>query len=217
MRRNVSAMVNIANGHETTAPATPLATTERTGRDAEARPHAGTPYQQELTPAPTGRAATATRYLLAGIRLALGWVFLWAFLDKLFGLGLSTPTANSWLNGGSPTAGFLGKAATGPFTGLYHSIAGNVIVDVLFMAALLGIGIALILGIGMRIAATAGALLLVLMWTAVLPPANNPFMDDHLIYAAVLVVLALMGAGNDLGLGRRWATTPLVRRNTWLT
>jgi thiosulfate dehydrogenase [quinone] large subunit len=209
-------MVDIANGHGTTAPTSPLATIERTGHDASARRPAGAPYQPDPRPALTGRAATATRYLLAGIRLALGWVFLWAFLDKLFGLGLSTPTANSWLNGGSPTAGFLGKAATGPFTGFYHSIAGNVVVDVLFMAALLGIGIALILGIGMRIAAGAGALLLVLMWSAVLPPANNPFMDDHLIYAAVLVALALMGAGNVLGLGRRWAATPLVRRNTWL-
>jgi thiosulfate dehydrogenase [quinone] large subunit len=207
-------MVNIANGHEITAPTSPLATAERTERDASPRRHAGTP---DPTPALSGRAATATRYLLAGIRLALGWVFLWAFLDKLFGLGLSTPATNSWLNGGSPTAGFLGKAATGPFTGFYHSIAGSVVVDVLFMAALLGIGIALILGIGMRIAAGAGALLLVLMWTAVLPPENNPFMDDHLIYAAVLVVLALMGAGDVLGLGHRWAATPLVRRNTWLT
>ena len=217
MRRNVSAMVNIANGHETTAPTRPLAGTERTGYDAGARRPAGAPYRPESTPALTGWAATATRYLLAGIRLALGWVFLWAFLDKLFGLGLSTSTANSWLNGGSPTAGFLGKAVTGPFTGAYHSIAGNAVVDVLFMAALLGIGIALILGIGMRIAAGAGAVLLVLMWTAVLPPATNPFMDDHLIYAAVLVALALMGAGNVLGLGRRWTATPLVRRNTWLT
>ena len=51
------------------------------------------------------------------------------------------------------------------------------------MLGLLGIGVALILGIGMRVAAVAGALLLVLMWTAVLPPENNPFMDDHLIYA----------------------------------
>ena len=31
---------------------------------------------------------TAARYLLAGIRLALGWVFLWAFLD------LSSPVSN---------------------------------------------------------------------------------------------------------------------------
>jgi thiosulfate dehydrogenase [quinone] large subunit len=55
------------------------------------------------------------------------------------------------------------------------------------------------------------------MWTAVLPPATNPFMDDHLVYAAVLVLLALLGAGNTWGLGRRWAATPFVRRNTWLT
>jgi thiosulfate dehydrogenase [quinone] large subunit len=165
----------------------------------------------------TGRTATATRYLLAGIRLALGWIFLWAFLDKLFGLGRSTPAANSWLDGGSPTSGFLGKAATGPFAGFYHTIAGTAVVDVLFMTALLGIGAALLLGIGMRIAAAAGALLTVLMWTAVLPPATNPFMDDHLVYAAVLILLALLGAGNTWGFGRRWTATPLVRRNTWLT
>ncbi|MEU7903488.1 hypothetical protein [Actinoplanes sp. NPDC049118] len=217
MRRNVSAMVNIANGHETPAPTTSIDQTERdtaahrldTARHATAGP--------DTVLSGTGSAATAARYLLAGIRLALGWIFLWAFLDKLFGLGHSTVAAKSWLNGGSPTAGFLGKSATGPFTGFYHSIAGSVVADALFMAALLGIGVALLLGIGMRIAAGAGALLTVLMWTAVLPPSSNPFMDDHLIYAAVLVVLALLGAGNTLGLGRWWAGTPLVRRNTWLT
>jgi len=209
-------MVNIANGHETTS----AATTGRRDRDPAGQQRT---TARHVTGAPDtalslrGRAATATRYLLAGIRLALGWIFLWAFLDKLFGLGHSTPAANSWLNGGSPTAGFLGKAATGPFTGFYHSIAGSVVADVLFMTALLGIGAALILGIGMRIAAGAGSLLMVLMWTAVLPPASNPVMDDHLIYAAVLVLLALLGAGTTLGLGRRWAVTPLVRRNTWLT
>jgi thiosulfate dehydrogenase [quinone] large subunit len=209
-------MVNIANGHATTSPATTdRSDTHPAGHQRTTARHAtGAP---DTTLSLTGRAGTATRYLLAGIRLALGWIFLWAFLDKLFGLGHSTVAANSWLNGGSPTAGFLGKAAAGPFTGFYHSIAGNVVADVLFMAALLGIGTALLLGIGMRIAAGAGALLTVLMWTAVLPPASNPFMDDHLIYAAVLVVLALLGAGTTLGLGRRWAATPLVRRNTWLT
>jgi thiosulfate dehydrogenase [quinone] large subunit len=210
-------MVNIANRHEIDAPITSLATTERTERDAARHQLTTAPHQADTALSVSGRAATATRYLLAGIRLALGWIFLWAFLDKLSGLGHSTPAANSWLHGGSPTAGFLGKAATGPFTGFYHSIAGSVVADVLFMAALLGIGAALLLGIGMRIAAGAGALLTVLMWTAVLPPASNPFMDEHLIYAAVLIVLALLGAGTTLGLGRRWAATPLVRRNTWLT
>jgi thiosulfate dehydrogenase [quinone] large subunit len=205
-------MVNIANEHEST---TPVTTTERPERGG--RHYAGTAAVPVTAPPASAAAATAARYLLAGIRLALGWVFLWAFLDKLFGLGRGTPAANAWLDGGSPTAGFLGKAATGPFAGVYHSMAGNAVVDALFMTALLGIGAALILGVGMRIAAAAGATLTVLMWTAVLPPETNPFMDDHLIYAAVLILLALLGAGATWGLGRRWAATSLVRRNTWLT
>jgi thiosulfate dehydrogenase [quinone] large subunit len=164
---------------------------------------------------PSPRAATAARYLLAGIRLALGWVFLWAFLDKAFGLGFATPSQRSWVNGGSPTNGFL-SSAKGPFSGFYHNIAGTGIADALFMTALLAVGIALLLGIGMRIAAGAGALLTTMMWTAVLPPTTNPFMDDHLIYAAILIVLALLGAGNTLGLGRIWAATPLVHRAPWL-
>jgi thiosulfate dehydrogenase [quinone] large subunit len=149
-------------------------------------------------------------------RLALGWIFLWAFLDKVFGLGRATTAARSWLSGASPTKGFLGSAE-GPFAGFYHAIAGSGWADVLFMAALLAIGTALILGIGMRLAAAGGALLTVMMWSAVLPPATNPFMDDHLVYAAILIVLAVLGAGNTLGLGRAWAATALARRAPWLT
>jgi thiosulfate dehydrogenase [quinone] large subunit len=196
-------MVDIAKDHNT-ALQTPASPVRPPGR----RPAA--------TAAVADRSAVAVRYLLAGIRLALGWVFLWAFLDKAFGLGHETTSAKAWIHGGSPTKGFLGSAAEGPFSGFYHSLAGTAFADVLFMAALLAIGAALILGIGMRLAAGAGALLVVMMWSAVLPPANNPFMDDHLIYAAVLVLLALLGAGNTLGLGRLWTATPLVRRNPWL-
>jgi thiosulfate dehydrogenase [quinone] large subunit len=162
------------------------------------------------------RQTKAIRYLSAAIRLALGFIFAWAFLDKTFGLGHDTTSAKSWINGGSPTKGFLGSAAKGPFASFYHAIAGNPLVDVLFMAALLGIGVALLLGVAMRLAATAGAALTVLMWSAVLPPASNPFLDDHLVYAAVLILLVLLGAGNTLGLGRQWAAVPLVQRVAWL-
>jgi thiosulfate dehydrogenase [quinone] large subunit len=158
----------------------------------------------------------ATRYVLAGLRLALGWIFLWAFIDKLFGLGFATPAKGAWINGGSPTEGFLGNAVKGPFEGVYHSFAGAAWADWLFMIGLAGIGIALIAGIGIRIAATAGALLLIAMWTAVLPPENNPFMDDHLIYAGVLAALALTAAGDTLGLGRQWSRLPIVQRLPWL-
>jgi thiosulfate dehydrogenase [quinone] large subunit len=146
----------------------------------------------------------------------VGWTFLWAFLDKTFGLGHETAEKAAWINGGHPTEGFLKFAAEGPFKGIYNDLAGAVWADWLFMAALLGIGLALTLGIGIRIAATTGALLLVLMWTAVLPPENNPFMDDHLVYAAILAVLALTNAGNTAGLGKPWAKLPIVRNHGWL-
>jgi thiosulfate dehydrogenase [quinone] large subunit len=166
--------------------------------------------------ATTDLAAKASRYVFAGVRIALGWVFLWAFLDKAFGLGHETAEKAAWINGGHPTNGFLSRAAAGPFKGFYNDLAGSAVVDWLFMLGLLGIGLALILGIGMRVAAAAGTVLLVLMWSAVLPPANNPFMDDHLIYAGTLVGLALTGAGTTLGLGRWWGGTALVRKAPWL-
>jgi thiosulfate dehydrogenase [quinone] large subunit len=71
-------------------------------------------------------------------------------------------------------------------------------------------------GIAMRIASAAGALLLFLMWTAVLPPENNPFMDDHIVYALVLIALALVGAGRWLGLGQTWNRLSIVQRYPWL-
>ena len=171
------------------------------------------PYPRATRPETTAGYA---RWAWAAARLSLGWVFLWAFLDKTFGLGHETPAANAWVDGGSPTDGFLSNAPQGPFADFYNDIAGATWADWLFMIGLLGIGVALILGIGMRIAAAAGALMMVLMWSAVLPPDNNPFMDDHLIYAIVLIGLALVAAGRTFGLGRWWERTTLVRRYPWL-
>jgi thiosulfate dehydrogenase [quinone] large subunit len=81
------------------------------------------------------------------------------------------------------------------------------------MAGLLGIGAALVLGIGMRIAAVSGALLLIFMWAASLPLANKPFMDDHLVYALTVALLAAMHAGDTLGLGRLWSRVPFVEQH----
>jgi len=165
----------------------------------------------ELIPAET-RNAKAARYVGALTRISLGTIFMWAFLDKLFGFGHETPSDASWLNGGSPTRGFLSFAATGPFTGFYHTIAGAAWADWMFMLGLFAIGIALLTGVAMRFAAVAGGLLLVMMWSVVLPPDNHLFMDDHLIYAMVLALLALTGAGHTAGLGTWWDRQTLVHR-----
>lgn len=162
--------------------------------------------------APSASRARPLSVLLGITRIALGWTFLWAFLDKAFGLGHGTASADAWIDGGSPTAGFLGNAPVGPFADFYKGMAGHAWADWLFMLGLLGIGTALILGVAMRLAAGAGALLLVMMWTAVLPPENNPFMDDHIIYALVLGVLALSSAGSALGFGHAWEKLPIVKK-----
>ena len=145
------------------------------------------------------------RYFWAAARIGLGWTFLWAFLDKLFGLGFSTPPNQSWLAGGSPTAGYLKAATAGPLSGLYHSLAGNPVMDWLFMLGLLGLGVALLLGIGMKIAGYAGPLLLLLLWSSHLPPAQNPILDQHIIYALTLLGLSAVKAGQTWGLGKWWA------------
>jgi thiosulfate dehydrogenase (quinone) large subunit len=156
--------------------------------------------------------AHKARYLMAITRISLGWVFLWAFLDKTFGLGFATEAEKAWVNGGSPTYGFLNFGTEGAYFHTFFAGLASPAADWLFMIGLLGIGAALILGIGMRIAAVSGALMMVLMWAAVLPLANNPFMDDHLVYALVLGALAVYGAGRTWGLGRRWEELAIVKK-----
>ena len=169
------------------------------------------------------RLSASARRVLAVLRIAFGFTFLWAFLDKTFALGFSTGTSPdggtvdrfgdaAWIHGGSPTEGFLAFGADGPFKDFYNSIAGAAWADWLFMIGLLGIGVALTLGVGMRIAAAGGALLYVLMWTVVLPPENNPVIDDHILGAITLVALALVYAGDTWGLGRWWSRTDVVEK-----
>ncbi len=170
--------------------------------------------------------ATAAR-ALAVLRIGTGFVFLWAFLDKTFGLGYATPDARAWINGGSPTRGFLSNVEVGPLEGFFHDIAGAAWADWGFLLGLLGFGVALILGIGLRVAAVATAVMMALMWAAEWPLAqttsagepsgsSNPLIEYHVIYALVAVVLALTYAGHTWGLGRPWARLPLVRENRWL-
>jgi len=165
------------------------------------------------------------RKALATLRIAFGVTFLWAFLDKTFALGFATghdqegvldrfgPAA--WINGGSPTEGFLsfGVPADNPFAGFFNGMAGSAWVDWLFMLGLLGIGVSLLSGVAMRLGTAAGALMYAFMYAAVLPLENNPIVDDHLIGIIVMAVLLLGSAGTTWGLGRMWHRLPLVEKN----
>jgi thiosulfate dehydrogenase [quinone] large subunit len=178
--------------------------------------------QRDATDYPRGGAR-----LLAVLRILTGLTFLWAFLDKTFGLGYATGAAKAWVNGGSPTKGFLGGVDVGPLQSVFRSLAGSAVADWLFMIGLLGIGLALVLGIGMRVAAASGAVLLMAMWVASWPMAalnaageptssTNPLIDDHLVNAVLVIALAVYAAGDTWGFGRQWAQLPMIRRNAWL-
>ncbi|MGW4646179.1 hypothetical protein [Kitasatospora sp. NPDC004289] len=158
----------------------------------------------------------AARGALVALRILIAWTFLWPFLDKMFGLGFATKSAAAVVNGGSPTEGFLLHGTQGPFAHLFDSVAGSPVLDALFMAGLLGVGLAFLFGIGTRVAAASATLMMAFMWLVTLQPATNPITDDHWMIAIGAIVVALTAAGDHLGLGRRWKATPLVRRFPWL-
>jgi thiosulfate dehydrogenase (quinone) large subunit len=166
--------------------------------------------------APARTIGVAAGRALAVLRIAFGLTFLWAFVDKVFGLGYATPSGKGWIDGGDPTAGFLGKGATGPFKGFYNSLVGDFWVTPLFMIALLGIGLALTLGIGMRVAAVSGTVLYLMMWSASLPLDTNPVIDDHILGALTVIALALTAAGATWGFGKQWSQLSIVQRYPWL-
>src|SRR3989344_2688326 len=76
------------------------------------------------------------QYVWVILRLLMGWTFLWAFFDKLFGLGFATKADKAWILGNSPTYGFLKLGTHGPFASFFQSLAGNVFVDWLFLIGL---------------------------------------------------------------------------------
>ena len=163
---------------------------------------------------------------LLGMRLLVGFYFLWAFIDKTFGLGYHTSAAHAWLNGGSPTTGFLSGANVGPFQGIFQGLAGNAAVDWVFMLGLLGVGVALVLGVALRPAAVAGSAMLLLMYLASWPFATtaggqptgstNPLVDDHIIDTVAIIIVAAFAAWSMGALSRRWAALGFVKSHSWL-
>lgn len=147
------------------------------------------------------------------LRLLLGWSFVWAFLDKFFGLGFSTCRAEdsssidffcdaAMIQGGSPTYGFLEFGTQGSHTGFlfeWMAPAGPEsinLADIGFMAALLLGGVALMLGLATRIAAVGAALLMLFMFLAAdVWPENNPINSSHVIEMVAFLGIATVGAG----------------------
>ena len=180
----------------------------------------------------------ALQRVMGVLRIAMGWTFLWAFIDKAFGLGFSTGRnaetgaivfggPDAWVNGGSPTSGVVGFALKGPFKGAIQTVTGYEMtqagpqvaawVDWLYMVTLLAIGVALILGIATRLAAIGGIAWMAVFYLATaIWPEHNPFLDDHIVEIVVLAAVLLANAGRYYGFGRAWQKLGFVKTRRYL-
>lgn len=177
--------------------------------------------------------ARVAGWLIGILRISFGWVWTWAFLDKLFGLGYATCSSvndagekvvevmcsSAFLNGGSPTYGMLTFATEDSVTGFLFAWMAPAAPDAqnwadwLFMIGLLLIGIPFMLGIGVRLSGLGGVLMYVFMYLAAfVPPANNPIIDDHILGALTMALLVILNAGVYLGLGKKWQDMDLVQK-----
>jgi thiosulfate dehydrogenase (quinone) large subunit len=166
---------------------------------------------------PRGAANSA-----AVLRITLGLLYLWAFVSQGFGLLYAnndgkTPTSygwhfsyNSsagWISSGfkhSPTAAYIG-GTHGPLAFIVQKLPTG-LDDFGWMFALIGLGIALTLGIFMRIAGWGGFALNILIWFSGFPPSNNPVIDGtHTVYAVLLLLLMFLHAGHRWGFGDWWS------------
>lgn len=152
--------------------------------------------------APTRSILTPALYLLAAVRILIGFEFLWAFLDKTFGLQFSTPPEEAWIAGGSPTYGYLSAERT--LQDVFQPLAGVWIVDWLFMIGLLAVGIGLMAGIAVRASAVAGSLMLLFMWLAAFPISPNPFVNYNLTNALLVLAFFFLAGHMRLSLAGPW-------------
>ncbi len=169
---------------------------------AEAVAPGRTLWQEDIVTSSTARA------VLAVSRIAIGFYFLWACIDKVFGFTFTTRPEQALINGGTPAQGYINNvAANGPL-GDFFQIFANPFGDYAFLIGLFAIGVALIAGAGLKIAAIAATVLLGLMYLAA-PPwygqhGANPILDAHILDMFLVILPAVTLAGDTWGLGRWW-------------
>jgi thiosulfate dehydrogenase [quinone] large subunit len=137
----------------------------------------------------------AQRSLIVALRVALGGVFLYAGITKILDPGWSA-------------AGYIGGAKT--FPALYQIFLSPEvlpIVNILNSWGLTLLGISLIVGILVRYSSLLGAVLMLLYF---LPELDFPYVgehsfliDEHIIYALLLILFSSVNAGKYWGLDRK--------------
>lgn len=146
-------------------------------------------------------------------RFMIGFMLFWGFLDKMFGLGFPTEPGSGFIDGGSPTEGFLIYASNGTFGWLFEpmiDISG--FIDIVILVTMFGLGICMILGICKKLSSIGGILMFFIFYLAVYPISDDPVFDYHLIYILALLGVLFTDSCTSVGFGRWWKETGLVKR-----
>lgn len=129
---------------------------------------------------------------LVFLRLSIGWVFLYAGISK----ALNPLWSAQMYIEGAKSGGWL-------YTFFLHPSVLPVVNDLVKYGFSL-LGLALIIGVFTRLVAMFGSILMVLLY---IPALHFPYVgksalliDDHIVYVAVLLVLAAYNAGRVWGL-----------------
>ncbi len=148
---------------------------------------------------------------LAAMRILLGWMMLWGFLDKMFGLGFETPAGSGWIDGTSPSS-FVTYVTGGIFKDLYTSLAGNTFIDILMMSGMLILGITLIFGFASKLTTIATCAFMLVMYSLHVPPTDNPVVDYHLMLIGLMIAVYLLGGFGRISVQKKWKECFLVER-----
>lgn len=137
------------------------------------------------------------------LRLTLGWLMFYSGITKILDPNFSA-------------AGYLNSAKT--FAGFYQWLAlpANIgWINFVNEWGLTLLGVSLILGIAVRLSSILGAVLMLLYYFPVLTfpyVARSYLVDEHIIYALALVLLATLRAGRIYGLENWCSNLPICSR-----
>lgn len=146
------------------------------------------------------------------LRVGTGWMMFYAGITKILDPGWSA-------------AGYLNNAKT--FAGLFAWFASPSILPITNFINEWGLtllGVSLILGVGVRLSSVLGAALMMLYYFPILefpyPNTHSYIVDEHIIYALALLVLAALKAGRIWGLENWCSRLPICskfpRLRKWL-
>lgn len=142
------------------------------------------------------------------LRVSLGWMFLYS--------GLSKVLAPSW-----SAEGYIKNAKT--FVSFYQWLTDPNILPIINFLNEWGqtaLGIALILGIFVRISSILGALMMFLYYFPILEfpyvGTHSFLVDEHIIYAFTLIYLSAVRAGRAYGLAVFTSKLPFSKIRNWV-